>query len=62
MAPPRRFAPKRLIDGMVEGIYGDPAHQCKGRSAQARLARVLETADKAGLQIPRIREVQEHLK
>ena len=56
------FRRKRLIDGLVEGIYGDPAHKCKGRSAQGRLARVLETADRAGLQIPRIRAVQEHLK
>lgn len=56
------FQRKRLIDGMVEGIYGDPNHKCKGRSAKGRLARVLETADRAGLKIPRIKEIREQLK
>jgi len=56
------FQRKRLIDGMVEGIYGDATHKCKGRSAQGRLARVIETADKAGLQIPRIKDIREQLK
>jgi ketopantoate reductase len=56
------FRRKRLIDGTVEGIYGDPTHKCKGRSAQGRLTRVIETAEKAGLKIPRIREIREQLK
>ena len=52
---------KKLIDGLAEGIYGDPQHICKGRSARGRLIRVLDIADKAGLQIPRIRALQARL-
>ncbi len=46
-----------LIEGMVEGILGDPAHQCMGRSAPARLARAVGFADQAGLAVPRLREI-----
>ena len=55
------FQRKRLIDGLAEGVYGDPQHKCKGRSAQGRLRRVLDIADEAGLEIPRIRELQARL-
>ncbi len=51
----------KLIDGLAEGVYGDPQHICKGRSARGRLVRVLDIADKAGLQIPRIRALQGRL-
>jgi len=53
---------KKLIDGLAEGVYGDPQHICKGRAARGRLARVLDIADEAGLKIPRIRELQARLK
>ncbi len=53
------FLRKRLIDGLAEGVYGDPQHKCKGRSAQGRLTRVLDIADEAGLEIPRIRDIRE---
>jgi hypothetical protein len=56
------FARDRLIDGMVGGIHGDPDHKCTGRSAPARLKRVIELANKAGLQIPKIREIHAHQK
>jgi ketopantoate reductase len=56
------FPRDRLINGIVEGMQGDPNHKCKGRSAPARLARVIELADEAGLQIPIIREIQAHQK
>jgi hypothetical protein len=52
-----RFDRDRLIAGMVAGIKGDPDHKCTGRSAPARLERVIELADKAGLEIPKIREI-----
>lgn len=52
------FPRDRLINGIVEGMNGDPNHKCKGRSAPGRLARVIELADEAGLQIPKIREIQ----
>lgn len=47
----------RLIDGLAEAINGDPKHKCRGRSAPARLARVIETAEEAGLKLPKIREI-----
>jgi hypothetical protein len=55
------FQRKKLIDSLAEGAYGDPQHICKGRAARQRLTRVLDIADGAGLQIPRIRELQAHL-
>ena len=55
------FQKKRLIDGLAEGFYGDPQHKCKGRSAQGRLTRVLNIADEAGLEIPRIRDIRARL-
>jgi hypothetical protein len=56
------FPRDRLINGILEGMNGDPNHKCKGRSAPGRLARVIELADEAGLQIPIIREIQAHQK
>ncbi len=55
------FQRKRLIDGLAEGVYGDPTHTCKGRSAQGRLTRVLEIANEADLKIPRIRSIRARL-
>lgn len=52
------FTRDRLINGVLEGVNGDPNHKCKGRSAPGRLARVIELADEVGLQIPKIREIQ----
>lgn len=51
------FERDQLIDGMVNGINGDPDHKCTGRSAPARLKRVIELADEVGLEITRIREI-----
>ncbi len=51
------FDRRRLIDGLIEGINGDPDHKCQGRSARGRLERVIATADEAGLAIPRIRRI-----
>lgn len=48
---------EKLIEGLVEAINGDLEHKCMGRSAPARLARALNIADKAGLQVPKLREV-----
>jgi len=52
------FPRDRLIQGMVEGMNGDPTHKCKGRSAPGRLIRIIELADKANLAIPKIRKIQ----
>ena len=53
----REFPADRLIAGMLEAFDGDPDHGCMGRSAPARLARALQQADAAGLQVPRLREI-----
>lgn len=50
---------EKLITGFKKGIDGDPAHMCMGRSAPARLARALEQADAAGLQVAKLREIQQ---
>lgn len=55
------FPRKQLFESLAEGIYGDPRHKCRGRAAQGRLARVLEIANEAGLEIPRIRAIGESL-
>lgn len=43
-----------LIDGMLEGFAGDPAHSCQGRTAKARLQRALTQARKEGLNLPQL--------
>jgi hypothetical protein len=60
-ATARSFSRDKLIDGLVKGIKGDPDHRCKGRSAPGRLARALEIADRAGIDIPVIRDIQRRL-
>jgi hypothetical protein len=60
-ASEKSFSRERLLDGLVAGIEGDPQHKCKGRSAPGRLARALETADRAGIDVPMIRDIQRRL-
>ena len=48
----------QLINGMVEAFNGDPNHACMGRSAPARLARAIETADQFELQVPKLRQLK----
>lgn len=48
-----------LIKGFKEGIDGDLAHMCMGRSAPARLERALDLADDAGLEVNKLREIQQ---
>ncbi len=48
---------EKLITGMLQAFAGDPDHGCMGRSAPARLARALQQADAANLEIPRLREI-----
>ncbi len=49
---------ERLVEAMLEAFDGDPEHKCMGRSAPARLARALEQADAAGLEVPALRRIQ----
>jgi len=52
------FDRESLIQGMLEGFKGDPAHKCMGRSAPARLERALELAGQAGLKLTRMEQIQ----
>ena len=55
------FKRDQLMDGLVNGINGDPHHKCTGRSAPDRLKRVIELADTANLKIHKIREIYTEL-
>jgi len=48
---------EKLIEGFKEGIDGDLEHMCMGRSAPARLARAIELADAAGLEVKKLRAI-----
>ena len=48
---------ERLINGMLEAFEGDPDHGCMGRSAPVRLARALELADKAGIELTTLKQI-----
>jgi len=52
------FTRSVLMDGVAEGIAGDPEHKCMGRSAPARLTRFLSMAEEAGIQADTIRSIQ----
>jgi len=47
----------KLITGMLEAFDGDPEHGCMGRSAPGRLARALELANKAGIEVPALQKI-----
>jgi len=51
------FDRERLLAGLVEGIEGDLAHMCMGRSAPGRLTRAIGFADEAGLEVKKLREI-----
>ena len=48
----------KLISGFKAGIDGDLAHMCMGRSAPGRLARAIELANDAGLEVEKLRDIQ----
>lgn len=51
------LAPESLITGMLAGFEGDPSHACKGRTAAARLNRVLTQASEFGLKLPTLQAI-----
>jgi len=57
----RNFSRRALMDGVAEGVAGDPEHTCMGRSAPARLTRFLSMADEAGVKADTIRAIQADL-
>jgi ketopantoate reductase len=46
-----------LFEAMVAAFEGDPAHNCMGRSAPARLKRALEHAAEHGLAVPALKRI-----
>lgn len=53
-----RFDHEKLIQAMVDAFMADKEHKCMGRSAPARLQRALEHAERLGLDLPALRELQ----
>ncbi len=51
----------KLIDAMVVAFEGDPDHQCMGRSAPARLARALQIAKNANIEVPVLQGIQDSI-
>jgi len=52
---------EKLIAGFKRGIDGDLEHMCMGRSAPGRLARAIEQADAAGLEVKKLRKINASL-
>jgi ketopantoate reductase len=50
-----------LVADMAEAFAADPAHQCTGRSAPARLRRCLDQAEAHGVEVPRLRGLAKHI-
>ena len=48
-----------LMQAMLTAFEGDPNHQCMGRSAPARLARVLELAKQGNIKTPILEAIAE---
>jgi ketopantoate reductase len=55
----RRLDRAGLVAAMVEAFAADPAHGATGRSAPSRLARAIEHAAAAGLDVPVLRAIQQ---
>lgn len=55
------FSRSALMEGVAEGVAGDPEHNCMGRSAPARLTRFLAMADQAGTKADMVRSIQAEL-
>lgn len=53
-----RFDAEALIHAMQVAFAGDPDHQCRGRSAPARLTRAIAHADRLGLAVPALRDIK----
>ncbi len=53
----QKLSYEKLVNGMVEGIKDCPDRYCLGRSALSRLNRVLNYAEQADLQVPKLTEI-----
>lgn len=56
-----RLDRERLMAGMVETFDADPEHGATGRSAPARLARALDHAAAAGIDVPTLQDIASRL-
>jgi ketopantoate reductase len=52
------FSREHVYKKFEEGVSGDPNHKCTGRSAPGRLTRLISKAQKAGVEVPTIRDIQ----
>ncbi len=55
----KKLDEQQLIDGVVEGIQDCPHRKCLGRRAQSRLERALFYAQEAGIDTPKLLEIQQ---
>lgn len=53
----QRFDHDNLIQAFITACYGDPNHNCMGRSAPARLARAIALAKEHQLNLPAINDI-----
>jgi len=53
----KAFSQTELEQGMMKAFEGDPAHQCMGRSAPARLKRTLALAKTLSLSLPTLEHI-----
>ena len=56
----KKLPREKLINGMVEGIKDCPHRYCLGRSALARLQRMLNHAKEASLETPKLLEIYKY--
>ncbi len=52
---------ENLIKGFKTGIDGDLEHMCMGRSAPGRLDRAIKQAETAGIEVKKLKEIQNSL-
>jgi len=53
---------QQLINGMLEAFEGDPDHSCTGRSAPARLQRIMQQARAADIAVPTLDKIHAQIK
>ena len=52
------FDRDHLLGAVLTAFEGDPAHNCMGRSAPARLERALQIANEYNLEVPTLQQIQ----
>lgn len=53
----RKVNRERILSGLADAVAGDPAHGARGRSAPARLGRILKDAEAHGLEVKALRSL-----